>query len=165
MLPAIDSQGKILMASPFEMKLAPNGNGAFYDAVQNNRQVQDHIKMMEFVQVIGVDNILNKLLDPIQLGFSAINNFCATSKTCCKRNAAEKVGVVAKKDGKYAIVEYSELSESHATSVNENGDLTFRHGNLLMFVFNAKTLLEFTSSDKIKGLYHKAHKKVDFWDF
>lgn len=33
-----------------------------------------------------------------------------TLKSCSKRSADEKVGVVAKKNGKYAIVEYSELS-------------------------------------------------------
>ncbi len=42
---------------------------------------------------------MNKILDPIQIGFSAQNKFTASLKSCPKANAAEKVGVVAKKDG------------------------------------------------------------------
>lgn len=60
-----------------------------------------------------MDNILNKVLDPIQIGFTAFNKFNATAKTCPKAFAGEKVGVVAKKNGKYSIVEYSELSAEH----------------------------------------------------
>jgi len=41
----------------------------------------------------------------------AENQLEASLKVCVKCDAAEKVGVVCKKNGKYDIVEYSELSE------------------------------------------------------
>lgn len=65
MLPAISAEGKILMQSSSSMKLSPNGNGGFYDSIIKIEAVNTHIKAMDFVQVIGVDNILNKVLDPI----------------------------------------------------------------------------------------------------
>lgn len=64
-IPAVDTEGKILMKSPHELQLSPNGNGGFFEAVNSNAVVKNHVKTTEFVQVIGVDNVLNKLLDPL----------------------------------------------------------------------------------------------------
>ena len=50
-------------------------------------------------------------MDPLQIGFTACKNLQASLKCCVKRNSSEKVGVVCKKNAKYDIVEYSELSE------------------------------------------------------
>jgi len=63
--------------------------------------------------VIGVDNPINKVLDPIQVGFTADQKLSASLKCVTKANAGEKVGVVAKKNGLYYIVEYSEMSAEH----------------------------------------------------
>jgi UDP-N-acetylglucosamine pyrophosphorylase len=60
----------------------------------------------------------------------------ATLKSCPKVDASEKVGVVAKKDGKYAIVEYSELSKEHQNALMDDGKtLKYRHGSILVFMF------------------------------
>jgi len=90
--------------------LAPNGNGGFFDSIVRVEPVRQYLETLDYVQVIGVDNILNKVLDPIHIGYTACNKFTLSVKTCAKAYPEEKVGVVAKKDGKYAIVEYSELS-------------------------------------------------------
>ena len=39
MLPAVDTDGKILMASESSLKLAPNGNGALFDSLNTNLEV------------------------------------------------------------------------------------------------------------------------------
>jgi len=111
MLPAIDEQGKILMQSSHSMKLAPNGNGGAYASVVQVEAVRKHIESCEYVQIIGVDNILNKILDPVQIGFTACNQYTMTAKTCPKAYPEEKVGVIALKNDKYAIVEYSEMEK------------------------------------------------------
>jgi len=71
MLPAIDLEGKILMHSPFEIKLAPNGNGGLFDSIAKRENIREILQQLDYVQVIGVDNIMNKILDPIQIGFTA----------------------------------------------------------------------------------------------
>ena len=45
------------------------------------------------MNVIGVDNILIKLFDPVFVGFAAKNKSQISSKYISKRNAEEKVGV------------------------------------------------------------------------
>lgn len=41
-------------------------------------------------------------------------------KSCVKRDYSEAVGVLVKKNGKYDIVEYSELTEEDAKATDEN---------------------------------------------
>lgn len=152
------------MQSAFEMKLSPNGNGGFFNTLVKNDEVNAHIKSMEYVQIIGVDNILNKILDPVQIGFTALTHSDVTLKACNKRDYSEKVGVVAKKNGKYAIVEYSELDQEHAQATLEDGEtLQFRHGSILIFMFKASALLALATDKESNTLYHKAQKKVDHY--
>ena len=49
MLPAIDLNGKILMHSPYEVKLAPNGNGGFFDAIAKRENIREYIKTLDYV--------------------------------------------------------------------------------------------------------------------
>ena len=63
-------QGKIYMKSKNEMCLAPNGFGGVLDGIQRSPEaVQARIET-EFVQIIGIDNVMNHVLDPIQIGFT-----------------------------------------------------------------------------------------------
>lgn len=70
MLPALDTNGKILLQSYCQLKLAPNGNGALFEALKANQEIQRAISSFEYLQIIGVDNCLNKVLDPVQIGFT-----------------------------------------------------------------------------------------------
>lgn len=110
------------MESQSKMKLAPNGNGALFDTLRQDEDVREWLAQIEYLQIVGVDNVINKLLDPIQIGFTHANDLQASLKTCLKRNASEKVGVIAKKDGKYEIVEYSDISEELVNSRFDDAD-------------------------------------------
>lgn len=94
--------------------MSPNGNGAFFEALNSNDQVRSIVSGLKYVQVIGVDNVLNRTLCPLQLGFTACKQLEASLKCCTKRSPDEKVGIFCKKNGKYDIVEYSELSPEQA---------------------------------------------------
>ena len=88
-------------------------------------------------------------------------------KSCVKRDAKEPVGVVVKKGGKYDIVEYSEISEQDANAVDpKTGELKFNLGSILIFLLRADKLLELcNNAETLNQLYHKAFKKVAYWDF
>jgi UDP-N-acetylglucosamine/UDP-N-acetylgalactosamine diphosphorylase len=88
-------------------------------------------------------------------------------KSCVKRDAKEPVGVVVKKDGKYDIVEYSELSDADANRLDpKTKELKFNLGNILIFILKADKLLELCNNTQtLNKLYHKAFKKVGYWDF
>mmetsp|Transcript_23068 Transcript_23068/g.35708 ORF Transcript_23068/g.35708 Transcript_23068/m.35708 type:complete len:154 (+) Transcript_23068:447-908(+) len=73
-LPALDTYGKIIMKSPHELSLAPNGNGGVLDAIRLSPEVQQALEQVDFVQICGVDNVLNRLLDPLMVGYCSRNN-------------------------------------------------------------------------------------------
>lgn len=161
-LPALDHEGKIIMKSKFEVQLAPNGNGALFQAILKNASVKKVIQSTEYVQVIGVDNVLNKLLDPLQIGFTAMKDLEASLKCCVKRSPDEKVGVVCKKNGKYDIIEYSELPSDLAEKETEEGGLYYELGSILIFMLSSQKLLSLCSDTKtLNSLYHTAHKKIE----
>jgi len=60
-----DKDGKILLKSPSELQLQSNGNGALFEAINTNREVKECIEKVDYVQVVGVDNVLNRILDPV----------------------------------------------------------------------------------------------------
>ena len=134
MLPAVDLEGKILMRSKSSLKLAPNGNGALFDSLRSNPKVQKLIKPLKYVQIIGVDNALNKVLDPVQIGVTHKLGLQASLKCVAKRNPEEKVGVIGKRNGSYDMVEYSELPKDMARETLEDGaTLRFNQGSILAF--------------------------------
>ena len=153
------------MLSDSEMQLIPNGSGALFEAINSNATVKEHVKATRFVQVIGVDNVLNRVLDPMHVGFSAVRGLEASLKCCVKRNPEEKVGVICVKNGKYDIIEYSEFSKEQSEKTQQDGRLYFELGNLLMFMLDSSKLIELCeSTDALNKLYHYAFKKVEFWD-
>mmetsp|Transcript_11466 Transcript_11466/g.19402 ORF Transcript_11466/g.19402 Transcript_11466/m.19402 type:complete len:224 (-) Transcript_11466:432-1103(-) len=166
-LPAVNLEGKILMKTPGEVQLSPNGNGALFEAISSNMAVFNHIRRAELVQVIGVDNVLNRVLDPVQIGFTAQRNLDASLKCCLKRSPDEKVGVVCKKDGKYDIVEYSEISQELCEKRDPDNEerLYLELGNILMFMMSSAKLISLSkNTESLNKLYHKACKKIECWD-
>lgn len=147
-LPALDTSGKIIMRSQYETQLSPNGNGALFEAINSNKYIKQIIQSTQHVQVIGVDNVLNKILDPIQVGYNAVCGLEASLKVCVKRDPSEKVGVVCIKDGKYDIVEYSELDPAQAEKKREGDDSRFELelGSILIFMLSSRKLLSLCAS-------------------
>lgn len=109
MLPALDTNGKILLKSYHEMQMAPNGNGALFAAIRSNQQVSSMLALFEYVQIIGVDNALNKVLDPIQIGYTHHHKLQTSLKAVEKTEPGERVGAIGMKNGKYNLIEYSDL--------------------------------------------------------
>lgn len=107
------------------------------------------LQTVDYVQIIGVDNVLNRILDPVYIGFTVAKNLDAAMKSCVKRDAKEPVGVLVKRaGGKYDIIEYSEFSEADATAVvPETGELKYNLGNILVFILKAEKLLDLASNN------------------
>lgn len=158
------------MTSGFEVSEAPDGNGGIFDALE----VSGALNLLEnhyhcnSVHVFSVDNALCKVADPLFFGFALKFNAQVANKVVWKRNSEEKVGVVARKAGKLAIVEYTELGAQQASALDEvNGKLLFGAGNICNHYFSVPFLRQVVSAYKTDCSvmpYHVAHKKVPFAD-
>lgn len=73
-LPVIDIRTKrIMYKEKFLLQMSPDGNGGFYSAVA---PLLPEMKKngVKWIHVIGVDNVLNKLADPVLIGTAELTN-------------------------------------------------------------------------------------------
>jgi len=165
-LPALSLKGgKIIMQSGYEVSQAPDGNGGIYNALE----VSGALAMLEGVynsrscHVFSVDNAISKVADPTFLGFCISRGAEVGNKVVWKRSPEERVGVVARKGGKAAIVEYTELSGGLANATDASGKLRFGAGNICNHYFTVPFLRHVATVNKEQPAlmpYHVAVKKV-----
>jgi UDP-N-acetylglucosamine/UDP-N-acetylgalactosamine diphosphorylase len=107
-LPAVDDEGRALLAAPGRLALAPDGHGGAFDALVRegllDRLVARGVRTLVTFQV---DNPLGRPLDPVFLGWTAERRALAAGKAVRTRSPLERVGVFARDAaGRLRIVEY-----------------------------------------------------------
>jgi len=65
---------------------------------------------------VGVDNILNKLLDPLFIGYTHLEGLECSMKTIQKKSYSEAMGVLVQNDEKLEVVEYTQLRDEKELS-------------------------------------------------
>ena len=121
------------MESPYEVAMAPDGNGGIYPSLQLSGAL-DNMKNrgIEYLHVFSIDNALSKPADPIFIGYCVNNNADCGNKVVWKSHPHEAVGVVAMRNNKPCIVEYSEITKEMAERTDENGK--FYHPQSYIFL-------------------------------
>jgi len=80
---------------------------------------------IKYLQILGIDNILNKLADPVMVGYCVKENLEVVSKYATKSNWKESVGMHVLHDGKPYVIEYSDMSDDLKQKQEADGSLTF----------------------------------------
>ena len=156
--PAISFDGKVLLEEKYKVALTPNGNGGWYESLKNSScgKILKN-EGVEWLNVYGVDNVLQKPCDPVFIGATVESGAACSGKVVRKVAPEEKVGVLCKEDGLPAIVEYYEMPEDKAVETNPDGSLKYCYGVILNYLFNVKKL---DGIGEGKLPYHLAHKKI-----
>lgn len=162
MAPAADYSGKIYMESKSRMSTSPNGNGGWYISMQNT-SMTDIVKQagIEWLNVFAVDNVLQRIADPVFIGAVLEKNCVAGSKVVKKNAPDEKVGVMCLEDGRPSIVEYYELTEELMRAKDENGNPAYNFGVILNYLFKESALADML---KKKLPLHVVEKKIPYMD-
>ncbi len=162
MAPAADYSGKIYMESTSKMSTSPNGNGGWYISMKNTG-ILDIVKKagIEWLNVFAVDNVLQRIADPVFVG-AVLENNCVVGSKVVKKNAPdEKVGVMCLEDGRPSIVEYYELTEELMNAKDEKGDPAYNFGVILNYLFKESALAELLEK---KLPLHVVEKKIPYMD-
>lgn len=162
MAPSVDFEGKILLEAPGKISLSPNGNGGWFSSMQKAGLLPAlHEQGIEWLQVFSVDNVLQRLADPVMIGAMLHKGFSNAAKVVSKANPDERVGVLCLEDGSPSIVEYYEMTEEIRNSRLENGELAYRFGVTLNYFFHVEELEQILNT---RMPVHVVQKKIPYLD-
>ncbi len=164
MAPALDFQGRILMAGPGELFLAPNGHGGTLSALAESGALDDALRRgVRRLSYFQVDNPLAVIADPLFLGLHELEGARMSSKVVAKRDANEKVGVIGRIDGRFGCIEYSDLAPQLREARDEQGRLRFRAGNIALHVIELDFIRELVEGG-LQLPWHVARKTMSVWE-
>ena len=160
MAPSVDFSGKIYMEDKGRISMSPNGNGGWFSSLLRAGLMEDiKEKGVEWLNVFAVDNVLQRIADPLFFGAVIGSGMQSGSKVVSKADPDERVGVLCLEDGMPSIVEYYEMTDEMRTLRDENGDLSYRFGVILNYLFNVEKLLEISGK---KLPVHIVDKKIPY---
>lgn len=156
--PAIDRQGNILLEERYRPALTPDGNGGWFKALNRAGFVKKLTKVgVEWINVVSVDNVLQRICDPLFIGATIAYGASCGAKVVKKHTPDEKVGVLCKEDGKPTVVEYYDMPQKYKVRRDLKGELVYCYGVTLNYLFSMEKLKE---TIKKKLPYHLAEKKI-----
>ena len=144
-LPAWDFEGRLILDLPGRIAESPNGHGGALTALDESGAL-DHMaaRGIDRLFYFQVDNPLVRMGDPVFLGFHDACDSEMSCKVIRKVDPLEKVGVVARSNGRPAVVEYTELSQGLRDARDDQGRLLYWAGNIAIHVFNLDFLRRVT---------------------
>jgi len=160
MSPASDYSGKVFMEEKYKMSSSPNGNGGWFSSMEKSG-ITKIIKDLgiEYLNVFAVDNVLQRIADPVFVGAVLDGNYAVGSKVVKKATRDEKVGVMCLKDNKPSIVEYYELTDEMMDARDEKGEPAYNYGVILNYLFRVKDLVEILKNTMP---HHVVEKKIPY---
>ncbi len=160
MAPATDFEGRIYKRSPSSLELAPDGNGGWFSALVSCGYL-DEIKRrgVEWLNVVSIDNVLQKTVDPRFVGATISAGAGCGAKVVKKSDPDERIGLICENGGHPSVIEYYELDKlKKENTVSVEG---LDYGVILNYLFNVGEM-EKTLASPLP--VHRARKKIPYYD-
>ena len=160
MAPSVDFDGKLLLEGEAKLALSPNGNGGWYSSLVKADVLKDFPKI-QWLNVFAVDNVLQRIADPVFVGATIASGLNCGAKVVRKCDPYERVGVLCLEDGLPSVIEYYELTDEMANQVGADGNLAYSFGVILNYLFSLPKLQQ-TVGKRIP--VHVVKKKIPHLD-
>jgi len=179
MMPAVDLQGKLLLAKRDELAWNPDGHGGSIRALARCGMLADMAaRGIESISYFQVDNPLVPPLDPVFLGYHADARSDMSSKMARKRDPKEKLGVFCLSAGlrpgaaglrpggagRLHVIEYSDLPDALAEARNPDGSLRFEAGSIAIHILSRSFVERLSGGRRFALPFHRAEKKIPYVD-
>ncbi|KMZ79234.1 UDP-N-acteylglucosamine pyrophosphorylase 1 [Plasmodium vivax India VII] len=168
-----DFNFNVVLSNEHTLLTCPGGNGALFSALDKNEIVEDMVrKNIKYIQVASIDNVLNKISDPVLVGFCSFFHCDVANKAvkmeevgsmgifCLKRMAKEQPPGNATKN-EFSVCEYTEVNEY----ILSNPEL-FTYGNICHHIFSLPFLRHIVKGklyDHMK--MHRIVRKKEYYRF
>ena len=160
MIPAVDESGHVFMDQKDHVFTNPNGHGGTLHALKDGGVLAKLKRRgIEELFYFQIDNVLIKICDPYFIGYHTLESAEMSAKIVKKTDAAEKVGVIGRLDGKITAIEYSDMPLETLEEKNEDGSLKYSAGSIAIHMFKMSFIEKITSGE-LKLPYHVAHKSI-----
>ncbi|MCH5159591.1 MAG: UTP--glucose-1-phosphate uridylyltransferase [Clostridiales bacterium] len=160
MAPSVDFDGRLMLESSSRLVLSANGNGGWYSSLEKSN-VLENFPALEWLNVFAVDNVLQRIADPVFVGATIASGLNSGAKVVRKNDPYERVGVLCLEDGMPSVIEYYELTDEMANQVGSDGNLAYSFGVILNYLFSLSKLRE-TVKKRIP--VHVVKKKIPHLD-
>ena len=157
---AVDYNGKLLLEEKGRLATSPNGNGGWYTSMLKAGLGKDLAERgVKWLNIFAVDNVLQRIADPVFLGATILGNYQGGSKVVRKVEPQERMGLLCLEDGKPSIVEYYEMSKEMSEAKAEDGSLLYKFGVTLNYLFSVEKLNEIVNNSLA---VHVVEKKIPY---
>jgi len=161
MVQSLDFEGHLILERPDRIFENPDGHGGSLTALLSSGCLDDMERRgIDTVFYYQVDNPLIRIADPVYLGFHLGADAEMSCKVIRKRDPMEKVGVVARSDGKIGVIEYTEIDDEHRFATDANGDLEFWAGNAAIHIFSTAFIRRVAERADELLPYHTSAKRI-----
>jgi UDP-N-acetylglucosamine/UDP-N-acetylgalactosamine diphosphorylase len=161
MMPAVDLEGKLILAARDQLVWSPDGHGGSIRALARSGMLADMAaRGIEHISYIQVDNPLVPPLDPVFLGCHAAAASDMSSKMIRKREPKEKLGVFCLAGGRLQVIEYSDLPDAQAEAKDAGGRLRFEAGSPAIHVLSRSFVERLSAGGRFSLPFHRAEKKI-----
>lgn len=165
MAPALDFEGRLLLESPGRIAESPNGHGGSFQALADSGALDDMDRRgITTISYYQVDNPLIRLLDPVFVGVHDAASAEMSAKVVRKIDPMEKVGVLARVDGRVGIVEYTEIDDEHRFQRDAGGELVYWAGSIAIHLLEAGFVRRIAADAERHLPYHASAKKIPCTD-
>lgn len=162
LVPAVDYEGKILLAEKSKIAMTPDGHGGSLRALVRSGAVAQMEELgVDCVSYFQVDNPIIQCIDPAFIGFHVLGQSELSSKMVPKAYALEKVGHFCMQNDSALVVEYSDMPNSMQEETNADGSIRFNGGSVAIHIFDRAFIARAGSTTSDLQLpFHRADKKI-----
>ena len=160
MAPAVDYDGKVYMEEKYRIASSPNGNGGWFVSMAKAGLVKQlREEGVEWLNCFAVDNVLQRIADPVFVGAVLERQAASGAKVVRKVTPEEKVGAMCLEDGKPSIVEYYDMTPELLCAKDAKGDPAYNFGVILNYLFREADLEKIMNE---KLMLHIVEKKIPY---
>jgi UDP-N-acetylglucosamine/UDP-N-acetylgalactosamine diphosphorylase len=166
LVPAVDYQGKILLADSGTIAMTPDGHGGSLRALVRSGAVATMERLgVDIISYFQVDNPMVQCIDPNFIGFHVLGQSELSSKMVPKAYALEKVGIFCQQAGRALVVEYSDMPVELQQQTTAEGGIRFVGGSVAIHIFDCAFIARAGGSGAESRLpFHRADKKIPYVD-